>query len=473
MTKIQRAFEVLVLGALGALGAFGQTITVIQGSDTVSSSRAVINTNFAELNTWKSKIGACSTGQVAIETTTSGVVCTTVAVLCPTCVTAAGTLTSHGVALGAGGKALGVTAVGGADTLLQGQGSSSDPSFVSLANCANDGSHALVYSTSSHLFACATVGGGNGDPAGYTLVTFSSTPTCSVTKNTGQVCFITLTGNVTSSTMDTAGITNSGRPRVSWRICQDSGGGHTFVWPTDILNHGTIDATASACSMQDFVWDGTNFQVDGNLNVTGAGANSIAIPGSSSGLISLVAPAVAGTGNATMLANSNTVLGIADPSDTKVVNFISTDGVQHRINQSGGGGTTESLEATNTTGYTMHASVTMVPFDTNAVVTSGGAVFHSTTVTNTRFIADINGVYQMCGYGTVVGGVAYTLGLYKNSNTTTPVAVSGGVGSVSYMANTVCFTMILSAADYVEVGTYDPSDGQTLIGQHASFTRLP
>ena len=39
-------------------------------------------------------------------------------------------------------------------------------------------------------------------------------------------------------------------------------------------------------------------------------------------------------------ANSNPVQGIANPSDTNVINYVDTAGVQHRIAQSGGGGTT-------------------------------------------------------------------------------------------------------------------------------------
>ncbi len=69
--------------------------------------------------------------------------------------------------------------------------------------------------------------------AGYTTVTFSSTPTFTVTKNTGQAFLITLTGDVSSSTMDTSGITGTGRTRITFRIVQDGFGNHTFAWPAN------------------------------------------------------------------------------------------------------------------------------------------------------------------------------------------------------------------------------------------------
>lgn len=41
-------------------------------------------------------------------------------------------------------------------------------------------------------------------------------------------------------------------------ICQDATGSRTFVWPTQIHGAMTIGSTASLCSAQSFVSDGTN-----------------------------------------------------------------------------------------------------------------------------------------------------------------------------------------------------------------------
>jgi len=83
-------------------------------------------------------------------------------------------------------------------------------------------------------------------------VSFSGTPVFDASLGNTQT--ITLTGNVTSSTLSnaTAGET------INFVICQDSGGSHTFVWPTNVLGGMTIGSTASKCSAQSFIFNGTN-----------------------------------------------------------------------------------------------------------------------------------------------------------------------------------------------------------------------
>jgi len=112
-------------------------------------------------------------------------------------------------------------------------------------------------------------GGGGGGAAGptgpagpgatpsYTTVTFSATPTFTITSLTNLQAFkITLTGNVTSSTLVT---TNAQQGQdVSFEICQDATGSRTFVWPSNVLDAGVLDPTASSCTRQSFRWDGTN-----------------------------------------------------------------------------------------------------------------------------------------------------------------------------------------------------------------------
>jgi len=151
-----------------------------------------------------------------------------------------------------------------------------------------------------------TGGGGNADPAGFATVSFSSTPTFAIDANTGKTMQLTLTGNVSSSTLDTSGITHSGFPISTIRICQDSGGSHSFVWPTNVQNHGAVDPTANACSTQTFVWDGTNLQALGNVIVTGLSGDAVIFPGSTSGSTKLQASATA-SGVLTMPARTATV----------------------------------------------------------------------------------------------------------------------------------------------------------------------
>jgi hypothetical protein len=84
------------------------------------------------------------------------------------------------------------------------------------------------------------------------VVTFSATPTFDA--SLGNTQKITLTGNVTSSTLSNAA---TGQ-QINFLICQDATGGRTFTWPANVLGSMTIGSTASTCSAQNFIFDGTN-----------------------------------------------------------------------------------------------------------------------------------------------------------------------------------------------------------------------
>jgi hypothetical protein len=125
------------------------------------------------------------------------------------------------------------------------------------------GSSTGVTSTSSansQAVTCATGGTGTEvcDAAGNwvahiapseNVVSFSSTPTFSATASSN---IITLTGNVTSSTLaaGTAG------ESMTMTVCQNSTGGFTFVWPSGMRGTMTIGSTASECSSQTFTYSG-------------------------------------------------------------------------------------------------------------------------------------------------------------------------------------------------------------------------
>lgn len=86
-----------------------------------------------------------------------------------------------------------------------------------------------------------------------TTVTFSATPAFNAAL--GSTFIITLTGNVTSSTI--TGF-SSGQT-IIFIIKQDSTGGRTFVWPTSLKNPLTVgSATANQVCVQSFISDGTN-----------------------------------------------------------------------------------------------------------------------------------------------------------------------------------------------------------------------
>lgn len=89
---------------------------------------------------------------------------------------------------------------------------------------------------------------------GTTAVTFTSTPTFN--SATSTYFSITLTGNVTSSTISNA---SDGRI-IYFNICQDSTGGRTFTWPATVLRPSQITLIASACTNVQFLYDGTNWR---------------------------------------------------------------------------------------------------------------------------------------------------------------------------------------------------------------------
>jgi hypothetical protein len=85
-------------------------------------------------------------------------------------------------------------------------------------------------------------------------VTFSATPTFNAAL--ASTFKITLTGNVTSSTL--TGM-QSGQLLI-FEITQDGTGNHSFVWPTTVLNPDPIDGVAQGAGKrftQLFRWDST------------------------------------------------------------------------------------------------------------------------------------------------------------------------------------------------------------------------
>ncbi|ABF43368.1 hypothetical protein Acid345_4368 [Candidatus Koribacter versatilis Ellin345] len=86
---------------------------------------------------------------------------------------------------------------------------------------------------------------------GFAAVTFSATPAFDFSK--GDTQMITLTGNVTSSTLTNA----AAGQRLLFIVCQDATGSRTFAWPASVKGGGVIGASSGKCSVQEFVWDGS------------------------------------------------------------------------------------------------------------------------------------------------------------------------------------------------------------------------
>ncbi|HEX9255615.1 MAG TPA: hypothetical protein VF938_08710 [Candidatus Angelobacter sp.] len=91
-----------------------------------------------------------------------------------------------------------------------------------------------------------------------TTVTFSATPIFDA--STASTFKLTLTGNVTSSTLTNA---VAGEP-LAFEICQDATGGRTFVPPANVQGWVTTPIGANSCALETFIYDGANAMADGD-----------------------------------------------------------------------------------------------------------------------------------------------------------------------------------------------------------------
>jgi len=87
----------------------------------------------------------------------------------------------------------------------------------------------------------------SGTISGINTIAFTTGPALSASC---AVNMITLTASVTSSTWPAG----SDGQEVGIIILQDSVGGHTWTWPTNVRGGGTIDTTAETLSTQKFVY---------------------------------------------------------------------------------------------------------------------------------------------------------------------------------------------------------------------------
>lgn len=89
---------------------------------------------------------------------------------------------------------------------------------------------------------------------GMSTVTFSATPVFDTTQ--GSVQWLNLTGNVTSSTINSGAATGQ---RATFYITEDATGGRTFVWPTNVKGPMTLNTAANKSNIQSFFWNGANW----------------------------------------------------------------------------------------------------------------------------------------------------------------------------------------------------------------------
>lgn len=251
--------------------------------------------------------------------------------------------------------------------------------------------------------ACASVSGSIGPtgptgpsgatgptgPGGVTTtISFSATPTFTVSTSWDQNFVITLTGNVTSSTMATGSATSG--QLIAYSICQDSTGSRTFVWPTNVVGPGTIDGTANACSSQLFRWDGSNAVALSSIVVTGAPPGSVlTLFGSSSGSTN-VQPAAAASGTLTLPAATDTLIGKA-----------TTDTLTNKTYDTAGTGNSFSINGVAATANTGTGSIVRA---TSPTIT--GAALTSSTVNKITFTTPATGATLSIPDGVALTGPA-------------------------------------------------------------------
>ena len=91
------------------------------------------------------------------------------------------------------------------------------------------------------------------NPQSTNALTFSATPAFNATSYNNFT--MTLSGNVTSSTI-TGGTFGQG---IFISLCQDSTGGRTVVWPTNLINAPVMASAASACTSLLAIYNGSNW----------------------------------------------------------------------------------------------------------------------------------------------------------------------------------------------------------------------
>lgn len=231
------------------------------------------------------------------------------------------TLTAHGVLLGEGTSNVGNVAAMALDTLLQGQGTGSDPAAVSINNCGS-GTQALSYSTSTHTFGCQTISTGTGTVTnvatgtGLTGGPITTTGTISIDQTaalswTGLETFqagiaaTTARPTLTSSTSAIyIGASTGGIAQIGWN--DSAGGTDSKLWDmfsdtTTMHGRALNDANSSALEWLTVTRTGvtsikTFFPQGLYVNTGSTAATSFIIPNADATLYSILGRSQAGPG---------------------------------------------------------------------------------------------------------------------------------------------------------------------------------
>lgn len=100
-----------------------------------------------------------------------------------------------------------------------------------------------------------------GSPIPLNFVPFSATPNFAFAPGYPRVIAMVLTGDVTSSTVDTSNLPAGAR--VVFFLEQDAVGNRQFSWPANFFGAQPVAAGPNQNTMQVFTFTGKSFNADG------------------------------------------------------------------------------------------------------------------------------------------------------------------------------------------------------------------
>lgn len=175
---------------------------------------------------------------------------------------------------------------------------------------------------------------GSGSGAVLTPVSYSATPAFTVSaSSTPQMFAMTLTGNVTSSTLTTTSAMAG--QTIGFILTQDGSGSHAFAWPSNVLGACAISSTASISTTVTGVFDGSNVRAIGCTSndpatIVALGPTRSALPVPAAGTVGCWLDSTANTqicqdssGNAFTMVKSES------PASHQFVAYVDAGGLQH------------------------------------------------------------------------------------------------------------------------------------------------